>query len=231
MSPPHDSYKETMKKDNHSDTTERKGAMSEQRRERIRLEISREAARLFWEHGVAATSGEQIADAVGMSVRTIWRYFRNKESCAEPVVVQSVDKFMAMLRRWPREISLEDHLIAWQASRPRDPDQQAYDLAAIRVIVLGETEPALRTAWLMACDQAERELIEIIANRLQRSADDVEVRLHAAAATSVIRVIEEYGSAAVLSGADPVLLDNLFERMARAVRVATGGVLGDPVES
>ena len=121
-----------------------------------------------------------------------------------------------------REISLEDQLISWQASRPQDPDQQAYDLAAIRVIVLGETEPALRTAWLMACDQAERELIEIIANRLQRSADDVEVRLHAAAATSVIRVIEEYGSAAVLSGADPVLLDNLFERMARAVRVATG---------
>ena len=102
-----------MKKDDHSDTTERKGAMSEQRRERIRLEISREAARLFWEHGVAATSGEQIADAVGLSVRTIWRYFRNKESCAEPVVVQSVEKFMvdvvslapgAFPRRSPRRV-------------------------------------------------------------------------------------------------------------------------------
>ena len=68
MSPPHDSYKETMKKDNHSDTTERKGAMSEQRRERIRLEISREAGTLILgARCVAATSGEQIADAVGMS--------------------------------------------------------------------------------------------------------------------------------------------------------------------
>ncbi|MGH3147342.1 MAG: helix-turn-helix domain-containing protein, partial [Rubrobacter sp.] len=65
------------------DTSERRsGGMSEQRRRRVRMEISREAARLFWEQGVADTTGEQIADAVGLSVRTIWRYFRNKESCA-----------------------------------------------------------------------------------------------------------------------------------------------------
>jgi len=49
------------------------GGMSEQRQQRIRLEISREAARLFWEQGVAATTGEQIAEAVGLSVRAVWR--------------------------------------------------------------------------------------------------------------------------------------------------------------
>ncbi|OEV12241.1 TetR family transcriptional regulator, partial [Streptomyces nanshensis] len=61
-----------------------RGGMSEQRRRRVRLEISREAARLFWKQGVDGTSGDQIAEAVGLSTRTIWRHFRSKESCAEP---------------------------------------------------------------------------------------------------------------------------------------------------
>lgn len=215
----------------HSDTNKRRpGGMSEQRRERVRLEIAREAARLFWEHGVAGTTGEQIADAVGLSVRTIWRYCRNKESCVEPVLAQDTEEFVAVLRRWPRDLSLEEHLAEWAANRPRDPEQRAYDLAVIRLIALADSEPGLRTAWLMACDQIERELIEVIADRLKRPADDVEVRLHAAAANSVIRVLNEEIGAAVLAGVDRTSLGNSLERIASAVRVATGGRLGDPVE-
>lgn len=215
----------------HRDTNERKlGGMSEQRRERVRLEISREAARLFWENGVAGTTGEQIADAVGLSVRTIWRYFRNKESCAEPILARDAEEFVAVLRRWPRDVSLEDHLTEWAATRPRDPDQRASDWAAIKLIALAETEPALRTTWLMACDRVERELVVIIADRMDRPADDIEVRLHAAATNSVMRVLNEEIGAAVLAGVDRTSLSNSLERVASAVRVATGGRLGDPVE-
>ncbi|WP_239124713.1 TetR/AcrR family transcriptional regulator [Leptolyngbya sp. CCY15150] len=227
--------KTVVRSDGAKDMTKNKrkpGRMSEQRRERIRLEISREAARLFWEQGVAATSGEQIADAVGISVRTLWRYFRNKESCAEPVLVQDAEEFVSVLRRWPREISLEEHLTTWVTERPKDPDTQAYDQAVIRMTVLANTEPALRSAWLMANDQVEREFVEIIANRLRRPTDDLEVRMHAAAATSVLRVISEDISAALMAGADHASIKNSkpLERMADAVRVATDGVLGDPVE-
>ncbi len=211
--------------------TERKpGGMSEQRRERLRLEISREAARLFWEQGVAATTGEQIADAVGLSVRTLWRHFRNKESCAEPVLAQDGEEFVAVLRLWPPELSLEDHLTNWAVNRTQNPEQQAYDLAVIRMTVLAETEPDLRVAWLMTNDRIERELATVIASRLKRPVDDAEVRLHAAAATAVLRVISEDVSAALMAGAEPASLGNPLERMARAVRVATGGALGDPVD-
>jgi AcrR family transcriptional regulator len=205
--------------------------MSDKRRERIRLEISREAARLFWEQGVDATTGEQIADAVGLSVRTLWRYFRNKESCAEPVLAQDAEEFVAVLRRWPRNRSLEDHLVEWATNRTQDPDQRAYDMAVIRMTVLAEKEPDLRAAWLMANDRVERELVEAFADRLRRSADDLDVRMHAAAANAVLRVISEDVSAAILAGVDRALIGNPLERMARAVRVATGGVVGDPVES
>ena len=223
-----------MKDAGHGDATNgrRRGRMSEQRRERVRLDISREAARLFWERGVADTTGEQIAEAVGLSVSTIWRYFRNKESCVEPVVARNVENFVSVLRRWPRESSFEDHYAAELAKR--SGEQDADELAARQMIVLAETEPALRAAWLMACDQAERQLVAVIADRLRRPTDDIEVRTHAAAAAAVLRVLTEDISVAVLTGADPATFSSPLERAERtvsALRVATGGVVGDPIES
>lgn len=221
-----------MRSDGNSDTTNdrRPRGMSEQRHQRIRLEISREAARLFWEQGVAATTGEQIANAVGISVRTLWRYFRNKESCAEPVLAQDVEECVAVLRCWPREVSLEDHLVEWAKNRPKNPDQQSYDDAVIKMTVLAEKEPDLRAAWLMTHDRIEREMALIIADRLRRPADDIEVRLHAATTTAVLRVMSEDVSAALMAGVDRAAIGNSIKHMADAVRVATGGAVGDPVE-
>lgn len=217
-------------------TTKRSpGGMSEQRRTRLRLEISREAAVLFWEQGVAATSGDRIAEAVGLSTRTIWRHFRSKESCAEPVVMQSVVTLMSVLRSWPRESSLEDHLSADLAElRHRPPPVDLADeMLAMKMIRLADTEPALRTAWLMACDQAERELCEIIGDRLDRPADDPEVRGYAAATAAVVRVLDEHIGAAVLAGAELTEFHDLAavsRRYAHAIRTATGGAVGDAVE-
>ncbi|GAA4813994.1 TetR/AcrR family transcriptional regulator [Streptomyces ziwulingensis] len=232
-------------------TTKRSpGGMSEQRRLRLRLEISREAARLFWAQGVAATSGDQIAAAVGLSTRTIWRHFRSKESCAEPIVMQGVVTLMTLLRRWPRQRSLEDHLAAELAGfRDRPPPVDLSDeRLAMKMIRLADTEPALRTAWLMACDQVEREMCAVIGDRLGRPADDLEVRLHAAATASVVRVLDEHIGAAILAdigtdtnaaapagaGADGTAglttdVPALARRYAHAIRTATSGVVGDPV--
>ncbi|MGX5209500.1 TetR/AcrR family transcriptional regulator [Streptomyces violaceus] len=210
------------------------GGMSEQRRARLRLEISREAARLFWEQGVAATSGDQIAEAVGLSTRTIWRHFRSKESCAEPIVMQGVVTLLSVLRSWPRQRSLEDHLAAELAGfrHEKPPVDMADEMLAMKMIRLADTEPALRTAWLMACDQTERELRAIIADRLERPAGDPEVRMHAAAAAAVVRVLEEHIGAAILDGADITAFTDVTavsRRFAQAIRTATGGLVGDPV--
>ncbi|MGB8946703.1 MAG: helix-turn-helix domain-containing protein [Streptomyces sp.] len=206
--------------------------MSERRRHRLRLEISREASRLFWAHGVAATSGDRIADAVGLSTRTIWRHFRSKESCAEPIVTQGVEWEMSALRSWPPRLSLEDHLAA-EVARYRnaaDAGEQADTLLAIKMIRLADHEPSIRIAWLMACDQVEREMTAIIATRLGRSADELAMRLYGAAASAAFRVVNEELGAAALRGVIPEDLEgNVIRRMARAVRDATGGAIGDAV--
>lgn len=209
------------------------GGMSDQRRARLRLEISREAARLFWEQGVAGTSGDQIAEAVGLSTRTIWRHFRSKESCAEPIVMQGVVTLLSVLRGWPRQSSLEDYLSEELAGLgDKAPVTLADEMLAMKMIRLADTEPALRTAWLMACDQTEREMCTIIGGRLERPADDLDVRTHAAAAAAVVRVLDEHIGAAILAGADVtefIDVAAVSRRYAHAIRTATGGAVGDPV--
>ena len=83
----------------------------------------------------------------------------------------------------------------------------------------------------MACDQVEHELAAVIATRLGLKPDDLQVCLHAAAAAASLRVINEYVGAGLLDGADPRKLgDGSFAFIADAVRTATGGAVGDPVQ-
>ncbi|OPF84275.1 TetR family transcriptional regulator [Streptomyces antioxidans] len=211
--------------------TKGRGGMSDQRRHRLRLDVSREASRLFWAQGVDATSGDQIAEAVGLSTRTIWRHFRSKESCAEPIVMRGVEWEMSTLRSWPPQLSLEVHFAAESSKFGREAsDVERMDTElAIKMIRLADTEPAIRTAWLMACDQVEREMAEIIAGRLGLPAEDLDVRVHAAAASAALRVLNEHIGAAILEGTDPRDFADAPARIARAVRAATGGAVGDPV--
>lgn len=196
--------------------------MSERRRSLQRLEISRAAIRLFREHGVGATSGEQIAEAVGLSERTFWRWFRTKESCVEPVLSLSNDAFVASLRRWPAGRSLEQHLI--EDFRP-DGDAAGGDRGLVlEVVRLSAGEPALRAIWLVVNERAEPVLAGIVAERLGRAPDDVEVRVQAAALNAALRIATEDIAAATAAGDPPVA--ELRARLSDAVRAATHGVVG-----
>jgi AcrR family transcriptional regulator len=74
--------------------------LTERRKAEIRLEIARAAVELFVAQGVAATTGEQIGQAVGVSARTVWRYFPSKESCVSPLFAAGIDAIAASLREW-----------------------------------------------------------------------------------------------------------------------------------
>ncbi|WP_235848101.1 TetR/AcrR family transcriptional regulator, partial [Mycolicibacterium holsaticum] len=116
---------------------------------------------------MAATSGDDIAAAAGLSTRTIWRYFRTKESCVEPVLAKSTDRFIAVLDRWPPELSLAEHLVADAVEHPMSQQDIEDEYTAMRIAASTQTEPALRTAYLMVHDQLERGFIPVIAKRLR----------------------------------------------------------------
>lgn len=195
-----------------------------------RLAVSRIACALFWERGVAGTSGDEIAAAAGLSTRTIWRYFRSKESCVEPLLAKSADRFLASARRWPHELSLSEHLAADAIAHPLSPQDIEDELSAIRLATMTESDPALRTAYLMVHDRMERGLIPVIADRLALPEDDLTVRLCAAAVTGAFRVVDEDVSRAIIVDGKKVSQDEALALMDRAIREATNGRLGGPVK-
>lgn len=206
-------------------TTRGRRPMSDRRRWLQQLEIAREAVRLFREQGVAATSGEQIAEGVGLSARTLWRYFRTKESCVEPLLALTSDAFVDTLRRWPADRTLSEHLVADhrlpESAAPGDGE------AALAVVALSRHEPALRAIWLVVHERAEPVLAEVIADRLGRSPDELAVRVQAATLAAALRITTEDYAAALAAAPSGAVGYDPVAGLTEAVRAATHGVIGD----
>jgi AcrR family transcriptional regulator len=196
-----------------------------------RLAVSRHACALFWAHGVPGTSGDDIASAAGLSTRTIWRYFRTKESCVEPVLAKSLDRFLAVVDRWPPELSLADHLAADVVEHPLTPQDIDDEISAMRIATMTTSEPALRTTYLMVHDEMERGLVPVVAKRMCLSAGDLTVRLCAASVTGALRVIDEDVSRAVVVDETEVTQSEALSLIDRAIREATNGRFGGPATS
>lgn len=193
-----------------------------------RLEVSRHACALFWERGVSATSGDDIAAAAGLSTRTIWRYFRTKESCVEPVLSLSAQRFIAQARRWPAELSLAEHMEADMAAHPLTDAELADEISALRIATMSGEEPALRTAYLMVHDEMERLFVPVVAQRLGLPEDDLTARLCAAAVVGAFRVIDEDVGRRVIVDKETVSQQEALALIDRAVRDATNGRFGGP---
>lgn len=199
------------------------------RRDMARLDVSRHAARLFLKNGFDATSGDDIAAAAGISKRTVWRYFRSKEACVEPVLMFGELSFAALLRKWPRTESIETYLPKAVVEFASDADIVRDGMLAVRILAILDHEPALRSSWLMACHAAELQLIGIVADRAGRSPDDFEVRLCAAATAAAIRLVDEEISMAAINDGVQLGLDETTARIAAAIRTASILPICDPV--
>lgn len=194
-----------------------------------RLGIARAAARLFAENGVAATSGSGIAAAAGISERTVWRYFRNKESCVGPLFAQTWQRFARELRCWPRGVAIEAHL-ADQFALDRHSQEELIDmLLVVQLIAALPEEPDLRSIWLHSYHDGEEEMAAIIGDRLGRSHHDFDVRLCAAAVMGAVRTVDETISRAALRDGQAFTTAEVAAQMSRAIRAVSHLPFCDPV--
>ncbi|WDF43863.1 TetR family transcriptional regulator [Streptomyces sp. T12] len=165
--------------------------LTEERKAEIRLEIARAAVDLFVTQGVAATTGEQIGAAVGVSARTVWRYFPSKESCVRPLFSAGIDLIADCLRRWrpgqPLEELLDEEL-AVEGRLLAGPDR-----ATVGALVrLTRTEPGLRAIWLQTYDEAEPAFARALAERAGLPADDLRPTIQAATLNAALRAAVEH---------------------------------------
>jgi len=194
-----------------------------------RLAIARHAAQLFLAKGVAATSGKDIAAAAGVSERTVWRHFRTKESCVEPLLSQSALRFTQQMLGWSRLISVEDHLSEVFALDRQSTTDIQDGVLIVRLLAILPQEPDLQATWLMASLLSERGLVDILATRLDLSPDDFDIRLCAAAVSAAMRVVDEDISLAAITRGEIFTLPDVVSRMAGAIRAASTLHFCDPL--
>ncbi|GAA4612482.1 TetR/AcrR family transcriptional regulator [Saccharopolyspora hordei] len=198
--------------------------VSEERRQQQRLEISRHAVRLFREQGVAATSGEQIAKVAGVSERTLWRHFHTKESCVEPLLTKTIDAFQDVLRSWPPELELAEHL---RQAYTLVPESSQTDVEAVlQIIRMTHDEPTLRALYLVLRERAEPTFVDVLAERLGAPREALEVRMLAAAVSAALREATDELVVLTADGVDPDVLAEHRERLADALRSITSAPIG-----
>lgn len=163
--------------------------MNSRRREIMRMQIARAAVELFTAKGVAATTGDDIARELGISTRTLWRYFPSKESCVRPLLTGGLDLVANHLRSWPAHLSLAEHL---ERSDALDGDAgAALSSPTMDLIRMTRTEPALMSVWLEVHHTAEGVFAEAVAERAGVTPDTLSVRVQAAAINVALRVAAE----------------------------------------
>lgn len=150
--------------------------LTESRKDEIRLEISMAAVRLFTEQGLDGTSVPQIAEAAGISTRTLWRYFPSKEACAAPLLAFGLDRFTSFVRDWPADrplVDAADHTGWFSDASPTRL------LLVIDLLRLTATERALEAVWVGCYAEAVPHLSAVLAQRFGRGPDELELRVAA----------------------------------------------------
>ncbi|MHA5053629.1 TetR/AcrR family transcriptional regulator [Streptomyces sp. SD15] len=199
--------------------------LTEERKAEIRLEIARAAVELFVAQGVAATTGEQIGQAVGVSARTVWRYFPSKESCVSPLFAAGIDAIAAALRAWRPGRPLDEALgrAVMTGERPMARSQLPQVRALLR---LTRTEPGLRAVWLQAHDEAEPVFARALADRAGLPAVDLRSEIQAAMLNAALRTAVEHDAwrAPEAAGDAATAQAELMATMRSALVVAAEGL-------
>lgn len=179
--------------------------LTDAQRTAVRHTIAHAALGLFAEHGVAATTVEQIASAAGVSVRTLWRYASSKEDCVRPLLEDGVAATARTLR---------------STGHPTDvaPPESLDDVRTL--VRLTRTEPGLRAVWLEVHDAAEPVFASALAVSTGVSSEELAPRVTAAVVNSVLRVaVEEWAWHGARTDAG-----GLDATVGRAVAVGTAAV-------
>ena len=150
------------------------GGLRERKKAQTRAAIQRHALRLFHESGYSATTMEQIAAAADVSPSTLYRYFPTKEDL---ILQDDYDPLLAAaFRAQPADLPILEafRIAVWQALSLIPDADQAEAMTRAR---MSYTIPEVRARALDHMFTTADMLAGLFAERLNRSPDELEVRV------------------------------------------------------
>lgn len=167
--------------------------LRERKKIRTRETIRREAFRLIQEHGYAATTVEQIAEAAEVSPSTFFRYFPTKESV---LLADDMDPMILnALEEQPADLSPSQAVRrAYQAAMANlSEDQREFENTRQRLMF---SIPELKAAMYDEYYRTITTFAEAVGRRIDRDAGDFELRVFAGALTGAMMAVYEPGPGA-----------------------------------
>ena len=182
------------------------GGLRERKKRLMRQQLSDTATEMFLERGFDAVRVAEIAEACGVSEKTVFNYFPTKES----LILDRLESTVAALRTGlaepgiaPVEAALRildrelGAMTSWLA-RQDDPVQAAGAIRRFGALI--RATPSLRAYQSEMMDQFVTVAAEVLAKRAGTSADDPEAQIAATALLGLWR-IQFQGLSRYLAGA------------------------------
>jgi AcrR family transcriptional regulator len=148
-------------------------SLTERRKAATRMEIARAAAGLFVSRGLKATRAEDIAQAAGIAPRTFYRYFASKEEAIAPLYAAGARRWTEAVAAAPDGLPLPqvlEHAARHTLTPGAGVSAASWEL--VRTLIrLTDTSPALGKVWAEVCHEAEAELAEVLAERVEAPAE------------------------------------------------------------
>ena len=168
--------------------------LRERKKRLMRQQLSDTATQMFMERGFDAVRVAEVAEACGVSEKTVFNYFPTKES----LILDRLEATMAALRTGlaepgvaPTEAALRildgelSDMTSWLA---RQDDPAEASVAMQRFGTLIRATPSLRAHLTDMMDQFTAVAAEILAGRAAMSADDPEPQIAATALLGLWRI-------------------------------------------
>lgn len=190
------------------------GRRERKKRERRRC-IEDAAIALFEKQGFDGTTVEQIADAADIAPRTFFAYFPTKEDVVLADYSARLERIVAELVERPSSEAPWEALQACFVKVAADYEAAREDLVRRFTIIAANTTVYARNLQLQA--GWEDALAEVLNQRADQKADDLESRLLASAALACMRSSLRHW---ILSGhntALPTLIQTCFGQLARGL--------------
>jgi len=196
--------------------------LRERRRVDTRREITAAALDLFERNGFAGTTVDEISRAAGVSPRTFFRYFENKEES----VLRIHRQFEDDISDWLVDTVSED-LILSQVEMAHEkvieqitngtPDGREILLRTRRLVI---KDPSLRSAALVLDSTSIASLIECMGQKMGADVDPMVPRLLIEMASATMRVAFDEWAVLVDAGEDVELID-VYRRTRTTLRAIT----------